>query len=156
MILRNLPVRIALLGVVGALVSCGGVSGANSPGNTIGPTAILNGPTVPTANSSWVASDCGVKVELTRDGGFVFAVTDTSGTTSGAQTTWSASGSSGASIVPVSGPDGLAWVSTLANISGSTSSRSFSAGVTVVVIGFDTQYLGTCSFSLQPTTLPVG
>ena len=144
-------VLIAMIGV-GALsvliplaTSCGG--GSSHTQNTVGPAAIINGVTLATVNSNWAAQNCSVKVELAANGEFRSDVRDTSGITTSSSGTWTPSGANSATTT-----GGGAWVDQLTNISGSTSSRAFSAGVGV----YDTyqQNLGTCTFTLQSGALP--
>ena len=128
--------------------SCGGGSShpQNSPQNTIGPTAILNGSALASVNSHWVAN-CAVQVELAANGEFRSAVTDVSGTTYSSSGNWAASGTSDANASGY-----YCWVTELKNISGSTSSQTFSAGV-YLYCG-SSQYLGVCSFNLQSGAIP--
>jgi len=145
---RGLGSRCSFLLVLLCLMTaCGGGYNnvPNNGPNNVGPTAIITGSSLATATGHWAAANCAVSVELTGDGGFEYAVTDTSGTTSRGYTTWSASGASGAVI---NGGDFL-WVSSLTNISGSTSSGSFTSGVTVTDQTNTSQELGSCSFELQ-------
>ena len=140
-----------LLVFLSLMTACGGGGGGsssnasnNGPSN-VGPTAITTGSSLATATSHWVAANCAVSVELTSDGGFEYAVVDTSGTTSTGSATWSTSGTSSAIINGGS----FFWVSSLTNISGSTSSGSFTSGVTVTDQTNTSQELGPCSFNLQ-------
>lgn len=131
---------LAVLTLVISMIACGGGNSPNT--NTLGPTAIINGSSLANAGSHWVSTGCAVKVELTSDGGFISAVTDTSGSTTMTSGTWTAIGSDGAATTGSS-----AWVDGLTNISGSTSSLAFSARVGVYD-GYQ-QNLGTCNFGLQ-------
>jgi len=142
--------RAVIVSAIGCLVSCGGGSNADS-GNNVGPNAILNGSTLATATTSWTASNCAVKVELTGDGGAKFAVSDESGITSSGTTTWSPLGSDGATIKCGSGIGGFLCLGSLAHISGSTASQAFTAAVTAG--GSNGSQTLTCSFSLQNATL---
>ena len=147
--IRNRLLKSAFSLVIFVLSGCGGGSGSHNQNNQ-GPTAILNGSTTAAATNHWAAPNCGVQVELTADGGFLFAVTDISGTTSAGGGGWTASGNNGLTVTGAgSGLGGFTWVSSLTGISGSTSSGSFSAGVTVTDSTNTSQNLGTCSFSLQ-------
>ena len=149
--MRRLHLMLALLIISILSSSCGG--GQSSGTNSVGPTAILNGSTLSGATSSWTAANCGVSVELTSDSGFKFIVHDSSGATSSASATWSASGTNGATVNFSTGLGGFVWVQSLTNISGSTASKNFSAGVKVADTT-SSQSLGTCSFSLQSNPLP--
>jgi len=148
---RCLGSRCSLLLVLLCLMTaCGGGynnvpnNGPNNGANNVGPTAIITGSSLATATGYWVSANCAVSVELTGDGGFEYAVTDTSGTTSRGYTTWSTSGGSAV----INGGD-FFWVSSLTNISGSTASGSFTSGVTVTDQTDTSQELGSCSFRLQ-------
>src|SRR5438477_3748380 len=142
-------VLIAVMGVgaLTALATCCGGGSHSQQGPTAGPTAILNGSTLATVNSHWVAQNCGVKVELAANGEFRSAVTDTSGTTHSSSGTWTASGTNSADT-----GGSFGWVNRLTNISGSTSSQTFSAGVDVY-LNYQ-QSLGTFTITLQPGGLP--
>jgi hypothetical protein len=107
-------------------------------------------PNTRNATGHWVATSCGVQVELTADGKAWTVVIDTSGTTSSGAETWTAgTSSSSISIGPGSGQGGFFWVSALTNIKGTTASEAFSADVTVGDSTNTHQDLGTCSFTLQ-------
>jgi len=125
------------------MAGCGG--GNSTPRNSVGPMAIVTGSSLAAATGYWTAANCRVEVELTADGGFEYSVTDMSGTTSVGFSTWTASGSSGAVI----NGGTFFWVSGLANISGSTSSGSFTSSVQVTDETGTSQSLGPCSFKLQ-------
>jgi hypothetical protein len=148
--LSRLTLRIAAVTASSFLmVSCG--SGSQSA-NPAPPSSqgILNGQTHATATSHWVATSCGVQVELTADGKAWTVVIDTSGTTSSGAETWTAGASSSSiSIGPGTGQGGFFWVSALTNIKGTTASEAFSADVTVGDSTNTHQDLGTCSFTLQ-------
>ena len=134
-----------VLGLGSLMLACGNANGTR---NSVGPTAILNGSALSSASSHWMSQNCAVQVELTSDGAFISAVTDQSGTTTNSEGTWAPSGSSGATATGQS-----VWVDSLTNIAGSTSAKSFSAGVSVDE-GFQ-QSLGTCSFTLQSGVIPI-
>jgi len=153
MSLSALRLRVAAVAAIALSVSCGGSGGAQT-NNTVGPTAVLNGSTIVSSKNYWAAPNCGVKVELASDGGFRFGVTDTSSTTSSGGATWTASGTDGAVINFGTGLGGFVWVSSLIHISGSTSSKAFSADVTVTDSSATSQNLGTCSFTLQTGSIP--
>ena len=111
---------------------------------------ILNGATHAAATSHWVATSCGVQVELTADGNAWTVVVDTSGTTSSGAEKWTSGTSANSiNIGPGSGQGGFFWVSALTNIKGTTVSEAFSADVTVGDGTNTHQDLGTCSFTLQ-------
>ena len=137
---------LMILSVAACLsISCGGRS---SSGLTTGPSAILNGGTLATANSYWAASNCAAKVELTADGGAITSVKDTSGTTYTNQGTWAALGSNGAEMTGTT-----VWIDQLTSISGSTSSGTFAGGVEVEDNGLQVS-LGNCKFAVQSGQIP--
>jgi hypothetical protein len=148
--------RFAGLLVLGSFLSaCGGGYGGNNPAPPTGPNAILNGTNHTTATSHWVSSQCKVQVELTTDYGFWSIVVDTSGTTSSGSETWAVGPDPNSITVgPGSGVGGFFWVSALTNITGSTSSQMFTAGVTVDDSSNTHQNLGNCTFALQQGNLP--
>jgi hypothetical protein len=152
----TLPCYIALIWASLVLSACGGGSGnaTGGGGNTMvpqaGPNAVLNGASLATATSHWVSTDCSVQAELTGDHGFYSVVVDSRGTTSSGPEAWTV-GSNANSVTVGPGVGGLAgffWISALDNITGSTSSETFTAGV-VVQTGSTGQSLGTCAFVLK-------
>ena len=144
---------VTLLVCVSQVVSCGGGGGGRASQITVGPNAILNGGSASTANSHW-SSNCFVQVELAANGDFRFAVTDTSGTTFSGGGTWTASGTDSATMNSgAPGLQGFFVVTSLTQISGSTSSGHFTAGV-IVANTNGQQNLGTCSFTLQNGVIP--
>lgn len=148
---RIVTLRLAALLTSGLLLAaCGSYNGNSTTTGSSGPTAILNGATLATANTHWVSQACNVQVELTADGGFWSIVADISGTTTSMNNTWTiGSTPNNITIGPGSGEASFTWVSSLTNISGSTSSKSFSAGVTTLS-GSDIQSnLGSCEFTLS-------
>lgn len=134
------------------LAGCGGGSGSDST-ITAGPRAVLNGSSLSSDKSHW-SSNCGTQVELAADGGFKWAVTDTTGTTSSGSSNWSASSGNGA-VINFGGTSlgGFSWVTDLTNISGSAASKHFTSGVDVADAN-GSQNLGTCSFDLQAGAIP--
>jgi hypothetical protein len=147
--------RISLVGCITLCViilSCGGGSMGNGGGNggsTIGPTAILNGSSISGVNSHWVGSNCPIQLELASNHQLRFAVSDTSGTTSSADSTWSPNGTDSATVnFGGTGLGGSFWVTSIDGIHGSTSSRVFTSSVTVASSN-GPQVLGGCSFGLQ-------
>jgi hypothetical protein len=159
--LRSWPLTMRLLHfavllAVGLFLSaCGGGYGGSNPTSPTGPNAVLNGSTLATATSHWVSSACKVQVELTSDYGFWSIVVDTSGTTSSGSETWAVGPDpNSVTVGPGSGVAGFFWVSALTNITGSTSSQTFKAGVTVDDSSNTHQNLGTCTFALQQGKLP--
>jgi hypothetical protein len=154
--------RFAAILVLSALmVSCNGnnnttVSGTNSgpdnPGSDNGGNtlAILNGETLASATTHWVSQACNVQVELTSDGGAWSIVVDPSGARSSVAHNWVAGPyPDSAKIGPGSTVAGISWISSLTNITGSTSAKSLSADVTVQNTT-SSRGLGNCSFTLQP------
>lgn len=139
--------------LLGCVLSCGGgtmTQNENQTQNTIGPTAILNGPNLLGVGSSWVSSACGVDVELTSDNAFGFIIGTTSGSKFAGTGTWMPVSTTGASFTTTSGVlQGFALLDSLGNISGSTSSKKFTADTIVDNSLGELQDLGTCSFSLQ-------
>lgn len=148
---RNL--RLPLLLLLACDLGCGGGSVTTTMSQN-GPAAIINGTSIATANSSWVASDCNLSVELTSDSGFAWVVGTISGSHSTGQATWLPSGTDGAVINFSTGLGGFVWPTSLAHIAGSTSSKQFMADVTVNDSTNTPQDLGTCSFGLQSGPLP--
>jgi hypothetical protein len=146
----------ALLVVASLMSACENNSSSNtSTSGTTGPDAILNGSSLSSATSHWVGASCKVQVELTSDKGFWSIVVDTSGTTSSGGEMWAVGpNANSVTVGPGSGQSGFFWVSALTNISGSTSSQTFTAGVTVDNSTSTTQNLGTCTFTLQQGSLP--
>ena len=150
--LTMLLLRFAVFAVGLFLSACGGGYGGSNPTSPTGPNAVLNGSTLATATSHWASSQCKVQVELTGDYGFWSIVVDSSGTTSSGSETWAVGPD--ANSVTVGPGSGFFWVSALTNITGSTSSQTFNAGVTVDDSSNTHQNLGTCSFALQQGKLP--
>jgi hypothetical protein len=108
----------------------------------------MNGGTHTSATGHWEATNCAVKVELTSDHGAWTAVTDRKGTTSSGTETWSLGANQNSVLIgPGNGLVGFYWVSALADISGSTASKAFTATVTVRT-GSTSQGLGSCNFAL--------
>jgi hypothetical protein len=146
----------ALLGLSLFLSACGGGYGGtnnNSPPPT-GPDEISNGATLATATSHWISAPCKVQVELTGDSGVWSIVVDNSGTTSSGPETWAVGPDPNSlTIGPGSGFGGFFWVSALGNITGSTSSKMFTANVTVETQSTP-QGLGSCTFTLTQGNLP--
>jgi hypothetical protein len=153
---RTRCVRFALVLALSLLLtSCASTSQNPNQPVPSSPTDILNGSSFATADSHWVAQACNVKVELTADGDAWTVVVDTSGTTSSGPEKWTAGPSPGSiEIGPGTGLVNFFWVSALTNIRGSTSSKTFSANVTVEQGTGTTQSLGECSFVLQSGNLP--
>ena len=142
-----------LLALSLSLSACGG------GGMTVtkaGADAVLNGATLATATSHWVASSCKVQAELTSDHGFLSVVTDTAGGTTVGSETWAVgSNSNNVTVGPgFGGESGIFWITALSGISGSTSSATFTANVTVQT-GSTPQSLGTCTFTLTQKGLSV-
>lgn len=141
-----------LLGLGLFLSSCGGGSDQSNVTPTAGPDAILNGGTLATATSHWVASGCAVQVELTSDYGFYSIVTSTSGTTTAESETWAVGpDANSVTVGPGTSQKGAFSVSNLGEIARSTST-TFTANVTVVSLGTH-QSLGTCTFTLTQQNL---
>ena len=143
-----------LLGLCLFLSACGG--GGSTTVTPVGAKAVLNGPTLATATSHWVASDCKVQAELTSDYGFLSVVTDTAGGTTTASLTWAA-GSSSTSVTvgpSIGGQSGVFWITALSGINGSIASQTFTANVTVET-GSTPQSLGSCTFTLTQKGLSV-
>jgi hypothetical protein len=141
----------ALFTLALTLAGCGGGSGASIATPQTGVNAILNGATLATATSHWASTACRVQVELTSDNGFWSVVVDSSGTTTSAQETWTTAAGSDGTTVTIGPGLGLAtasWVSYLTGISGSTSSQTFTANVTVRDGTSATYPLGSCTFAL--------
>lgn len=136
-----------LVALASFLLACGGNTNSH-PIPLVGPKAILNGTSLSTATSHWVAKPCGVQIELTSDQGFWSVVTDSAGTTSSASTTWVA-GADGDSLTVgfSSGLKGFYWVAELTGITGSTPSQQFTANV-IVESQSTPQTLGSCTFVL--------
>ena len=147
--------RIAAVILVGLLLVTPMMTGCGNSGQklTQGPNAVLNGGSIASATSHWVAQACGVQVEITSDGGFYSVVTDTSNTTWSGVGTWTASGANGL-VTSGFGAEGFFWVAELANISGSTSSGAFAAVTTVDGTGTQ-QTLGNCMFALQQGAIQI-
>jgi len=152
---RPFMIRLRFAGLLGLglfLSACGGGGnggiGSGTIGNTqqTGPNAILNGATGATSTSHWASTQCRVQVQLTGDHGFWTIVLDNTGRTSSGNFSWSVGPNPNS--VTVNGGSGLAgflWVAGLGNVTGSTSSQRFTAGVTVQP---NSQYLGSCTFVL--------
>lgn len=122
--------------------------GGSNPLPQTGPNGILNGASHAVATSHWVSARCNVQVELTSDKGFWSIVVDTSGKTSSGSETWTVGPDSASVMVgPGTGLGGFFWVSALGNITGSTSSQTFTANVSVKTVS-TSQSLGNCSFAL--------
>jgi len=140
-----LPCSAGLLGLSLCLSACGG------GGLTVtksGAEAVLNGATLATATSHWVASTCRVQAELTADNGFLSVVTSPSGTTTQASETWAVgSNPDSVTVGPGIGLEGAYWITALGSISGSTTQESFTANVTVETSSTP-QSLGSCTFTL--------
>jgi len=141
-----------LLGLGLFLSACGG--GGTAPPLQQGPDAVLNGSTLAAAASHWVSTQCNVQVELTSDFGFWSVVTNSAGTTTSGSETWAAVPDSNSLTAGpgFGGETGAFWVSGLGNITGSTSSQTFTATVTVET-GSTHQNLGSCTFALTQHTL---
>lgn len=123
------------------------MTGNNPPPQT-GPNAILNGASLAAATTHWVSARCNVQVELTSDKGFWSIVLDSSGKTSSGNETWTPGPDPTSVMVgPGTGLGGFFWVSGLGNITGSTSSQTFTANVSVKSVS-TSQGLGNCSFAL--------
>jgi hypothetical protein len=142
----------ALLGLGLFLSACGGGGnggiGSGTIGNTqqTGPNAILNGATAATSTSHWASTQCRVQVQLTGDHGFWSIVLDNTGRTSSGNFSWSVGPNpNSVTVNGGSGLGGFLWVAALGNVTGSTSSQRFTAGVTVQP---NSQYLGICTFVL--------
>jgi hypothetical protein len=149
----NLALCLALAPLLTSCAGNGQSLSQNPPGKT--PEDILNGNTLSTADSHWVAQNCSVQVELTADKGAWTVVRDTGGNTSSGSESWTqGSTTDSVDIGPGSGLGGFFWISTLTSIRGSTLSKSFSAGVTVEDSTQTHQSLGSCSFTLQSGGLP--
>lgn len=144
-----------LLGLGLFLSACGGSPGGSNPLPTAaGPNAILNGATLATATSHWVSAKCGVQVELSSDNGFYSIVLDNSGKASSGPEKWAIGpDSDSVTVGPGTGLGGFYWVSALKNITGSTSSQTFTANVTVET-GSTNQSLGSCTFASAQHNLP--
>lgn len=145
--------------VLGMLLSsCGGSSGSSNTGGNnssaqAGPSAVLNGASLASATTHWVSAQCHVQAELTSDSGFWSVVVDTSGTTSSGSETWTIGPDKNSITVgPGSGLKGFFWISALGEISGSTSSKVFTANV-VVETSSNVQNLGSCTFTLAQGAL---
>jgi hypothetical protein len=138
------------------IAGCGSNSSSGSPPPpTTGPDAILNGSSLSSATNHWVSTSCNIQVELTSDKGFWSIVVDTSGTKSSASEMWAVGpDANSVTVGPGSGVAGFFWVSALTNMAGSTSSQSFTAGVTVDDSTNTHQNLGNCRFTLQQGSLP--
>ena len=142
----------ALLALTLFLSGCGGSSsgsmGSNPPPTQTGPNAILNGVSLAAATSHWVSARCNVQVELTSDKAFWSIVLDNSGKTSSGNETWTVGPDSTSVMVgPGTGLGGFFWVSALGNITGSISSQTFTANVSVKTVSAS-QSLGVCTFTL--------
>ena len=143
-----------LLGLGLFLSVCGGGSGSSTPLPTTGPDAILNGATLSAATNHWVSTQCRSQVELNGDHTFFSIYVDKSGRMSSGSEKWSV-GNDSNSVTVGPGDGGLGgfyWVSSLREISGSTSSKTFTADVSVET-GSTNQTLGSCTFSLMQNGL---
>lgn len=131
------------------MLGCGGGT-MQPPQNTVGPTAVLNGSTFPAVNTHWESATCGVQIELSGDGNFRSLVGDISGDKFGSDGTWMASGTSSA----VMSGTGIAWISALTNIKGSTASGKFNSGVSVEDRLGDQHSAPSCDFILFGGLVP--
>lgn len=112
-----------------------------------GPALISNGPTLASAGSRWVSTECRVQVELTSDHGF-WSIVDDGGSRSSVTGEW-APGHDSKTIIAHPGSDpGRLWVSVIRKIDGSTSARTFTAHITVETQS-TTKELGSCTFALM-------
>ncbi len=148
-----------LLGLGLFLFACGGGGSGkigSSGGNQsppAGPNAILNGAALASATSHWTSAKCGVQVELTSDNGFYSVVVDSSGKTSSGTEKWAVGPDpNSVTVGPGNGLGGFFWVSALKTITGSTTSQTFSANVSVET-GSTIQSLGVCTFVLVQAKL---
>jgi hypothetical protein len=110
----------------------------------------LNGATFDGINTHWESDTCGVEVELSGDGNFRSLVGDISGDKYGSDGTWTASGTSSAAM----DGSGIAWISALTGISGSTASGKFNAGVSVQDRVGDQNSSPSCDFKLFGGVVP--
>jgi hypothetical protein len=112
---------------------------------------VLNGASLASATSHWVAKQCGLEAELTNDAEFYSVVTDTAGIT------YSTDGQlaigPNTNSVTVNSQYGISIVS-LGNISGSTTSGAFTA-IVKVSVNQNVQTLGTCGFVLVQKGIPL-
>jgi len=153
--LSSWPYLAALIALGTFLTSCGAYNAGNpNPNPATGPDAVINGANLATATTHWVSSDCNVQVELTSDSGFWSIVVDTSGTKSSGSETWAVGPDTDSiTIGPGSGLVGFFWVSALTKITGSTTSKAFTADAYVTTQSTQ-QNLGICNFTLANGTLP--
>lgn len=143
-----------VLVVVAVMAGCGGGSNGNNNGKSgIGPTAVVNGGTLASATSHWVAQNCALQVEIAQDHGFISVVTDTSGTTTSETLTWTLFANTGLTTAGGGGAQGFFWITSMTGMTGSTASGHFSSTVTVMDSSGTSQTLGPCAFSLEPGRL---
>ena len=143
-----------ILAFVTAISNCGGGVGVNcSQVSSVGPNAVLNGPTLAAATSHWTAQSCGVGVEIAKNGEFWSEVGDISGNHYSGPETWTGDDANGPTACCAPGIFDFASVTKLQNISGSLCSGKFTAETTVARGSYE-QDLGSCTFSLGSGQFP--